>query len=202
MSIYPDVPRDGDEVDPDTGEVLPPGRTRRSPRCSICGERGHRAPSCPEKVPNDLEGQPRSQPPKDIPPNREETLAQLGDIETQLQMMYVMFGQMWAVRDPTCGTALVRQAEPMAKSWVEWAKQDARVAKVLTSMSKGSGALGVVVAHLPFAMVVFQHHGPAARAAQQQEILEAQVKQAAQERGVPEEVIWAEYFEAQGQQAA
>lgn len=214
--IYEDA-EDGDEVmfyDPEEDEPegpytpepepepepLPEGRKRQSPKCSICGQRGHRAPTCPlgpAKKDTPPRGRGKDAVSKDTPPTREATLAQLADIETQIEVMYVMFAQLWSVKDPTCGGALAANAKPMAKSWVEWARQDPKVAKVLTSMSHGAGVFGVVVAHLPFAMVVFQHHGPAAQAARQQENLEAAVKHEAQMRGVPEEVIWDEVRAAQ-----
>lgn len=203
---------------------------KRRKRCSYCGSSDHTRPTCPHKPADDVKpstsgAQPRYASPeyaeelrtqernrrhrqeRDRPPERAgagvggSELAQLDDVETQATVLLRMLGEAWSIKDPYCGPVLVEHAPIMAKSYVDWGRQNPRVAKALLAMSHGSGLIGVIAAHMPLALAILAHHGPAARpqgAQARQAQWRAEVNLAAQQAGVPVSEILAQIAQAEG----
>ena len=109
--------------------------------------------------------------------------AELGEA---IGMLYAMAGQMWAASDPVCGGALVAAAPNISKAWAHACESSPMVQRFAESMMGGGALVGLALAHAPIVFTVFAHHGPAARAAQQEAELaewEAQQRAAAAAAG-------------------
>lgn len=113
---------------------------------------------------------------------------ELRALREQLEATYVLFGQVWAIKDPICGGALVQSAPGIAASWELAARNSDAVRRLLHSLMSNGALAQVAAAHLPLFAVIFSHHGPAARAQREaaQAAYEAEMMaQAAGEGWVP-----------------
>jgi hypothetical protein len=84
------------------------------------------------------------------------TLTKLGK---SLKETYETVGGMVLLFDMQCGTAVIENAENMARSLDTLAQNNPKVKEVLLKLTEASGWGQVLVAHAPVLLAVYAHHG-------------------------------------------
>lgn len=84
--------------------------------------------------------------------------AKLKDLKDQLAERFAFVGALVAVRDETCGSAILSGSERLADSLANLARQDTRVRKALTRLIAGSAYGEVVIAAAAIAVPIMIHH--------------------------------------------
>lgn len=90
-------------------------------------------------------------------------------IRIQMQAIYELFGTMVQMRDPHCGGVIMRMAPMLGAQWEQACKSNPALERMLNSLAGGGAIVTLVGAHVPLAVAVIQHHGPAARAQREAE---------------------------------
>lgn len=105
-------------------------------------------------------GEPKPAAPKDklsekvVPKNKVDILS------VSLPGMYSTLGAFVCMVDVPCGTAIIESADDCAKSLIEVAKNNPKVANALLKLMEGGAWGGVIVAHAPIIMAIAVHHKP------------------------------------------
>lgn len=99
--------------------------------------------------------------PKERPKAPEQPKQRPGKIATALSKMYGNIGVMLYPFDPHCSEALLNNADNMAKSLEDLAKENEAVRRVLMRLTETSAWTQVITAHAPLLMAVGMHHGGA-----------------------------------------
>ena len=81
-----------------------------------------------------------------------------GVITEALMPMYASVGMFVAMKDETCGTAILASAEKCAQSIEDLAATNPAVRRAIMSLIKTSAWGGVIAAHAPIIMCVIAHH--------------------------------------------
>lgn len=162
--------RPGERVEPVAGED---GRSRRE-MCYQCDP--PRSFGNLKSHQQQKHGAPK--PRRDRPPKTPGAGGKLPSLRVELEATYMLIAGLWKIKDPVCGSVLEQMAPELAVRWDNYAQTNERVHQWVSNFMVGGGLFGVVAAHLPLAVIVVQHHGPAARLARAQ--AEAEMMAAAQ----------------------
>jgi len=81
-----------------------------------------------------------------------------GVIADALMPMYASVGMFVAMKDKTCGSAILESAESCAQSIEDLAATNPAVRRAIMSLIKTSAWGGVIAAHAPIIMCVIAHH--------------------------------------------
>lgn len=91
-------------------------------------------------------------------------LGRRGQFERPLRELYTSIGAIMMPFDPICGTAVIQQAEPCAKSLDELAYQNDSVRHSLEFILATSAWGAVIAAHVPILLAIVMHHSPTLQA--------------------------------------
>lgn len=81
-----------------------------------------------------------------------------GYLEEHLTKFYGDIGMMVGMFDPTCGAAVVMNAQQMAKSMETLAETSPQTRKFLMGLVSSSAIATVITAHMPVIMAIMMHH--------------------------------------------
>jgi hypothetical protein len=92
------------------------------------------------------------------------TKSSLTKLGKSLKETYETIGGMVLLFDAPCGTAVIENAENMARSLDVLAQNNPKVKEALLKLTEASGWGQVIVAHAPVMLAVYAHHGPQVQA--------------------------------------
>lgn len=90
-----------------------------------------------------------------------EPAAKKDEFVEPMTQLYALIGLGVGMKDDVCGPAIVAAAPDIAVEWQKLAESDPNVRRALRSLTRSSAWGGLIMAHVPIAMMIARHHMPA-----------------------------------------
>lgn len=167
------VATDDERVEP--GPPVEEPRTedvrRKKQPCELCdGKLVGNLPSHLAQV-HGIRGRNEGRPKRDRAPSSSASRSKAAGlpIGQQMEAIYSLAASIWMVKDPVCGGQLAHMAPMLGQQWQIACESNPKLEEFLDKLAGGGALVSLAAAHIPLAVVMVQHHGPAARAQREAE---------------------------------